>query len=77
MVIERYVNGPELADMMGISHSTIKRWRAAGMPSETWGMKRTVRYQPSRAMAWVKSRATISPTRDGDSTAPGHRHPKE
>ena len=54
--LERYVDTPELAELMGVSPSTIKRMRAAGMPSETWGMSRTRRYLPSRAMAWAAER---------------------
>jgi phage terminase Nu1 subunit (DNA packaging protein) len=75
---ERYVNACELADRMGVSVSTIKRWVAEGMPSETWGMKRTRRYLPSQAIAWAQSRDTISPNhRDGVDDPHGQRQPKE
>jgi hypothetical protein len=83
---EKYVDARELADLMGVSVSTIKRWVAAGMPSETWGMRRTRRFLPSQAIRWARSRKmlfdspnrsemladTIPPTtRDGDRNAPG------
>lgn len=62
---ERYVKGPELALLMGVSERTINRWVAAGMPSETWGM-RARRFLPSRAMEWASGR----PTTLGDDNRP-------
>jgi hypothetical protein len=56
---EPYVDGRELAKQMGVSTRTIKRWVALGMPSETWGMTRTRRFLPSRAIAWAQNRTTI------------------
>lgn len=58
-VLERYVTAGELAELMGVSVSTVKRMTAAGMPSETWGMSRTRRFLPSQAMAWAHARATM------------------
>lgn len=52
---EPYVTINELAAIMGVSRSTIKRWKLAGMPCETWGA-RTVRFRPSQAMAWARAR---------------------
>jgi hypothetical protein len=37
--LERYVDARELSELMGVSTTTIKRFVAAGMPSETWGME--------------------------------------
>lgn len=54
---ERYVDARELAQTMGISLSTIRRWTAAGMPSETWGMGHTRRYLASACIAWARERA--------------------
>jgi excisionase family DNA binding protein len=51
-VSEPYVTARELAELMGVSASTVKRMVADGMPSETWGMVRTRRFLPSQAMAW-------------------------
>jgi excisionase family DNA binding protein len=59
-VPERYITAAELAELMGVSTSTVKRMVAAGMPSETWGMARTRRFLPSLAMAWASARGTIS-----------------
>lgn len=53
---ERYVNRGELADLMGVSLTTIDRWVGEGMPSETWGL-RTRRFRPSLAIAWARTRA--------------------
>jgi phage terminase Nu1 subunit (DNA packaging protein) len=53
---EVWVDVRELARIMGVSVSTVKRWKAAGMPSEDWGMKRTRRYLPSKCMAWARNR---------------------
>jgi phage terminase Nu1 subunit (DNA packaging protein) len=75
--LERYVDARELAELMGVSTSTIKRWVAEGMPSETWGMKRTRRFLPSRAMAWASERDRMRRSRDRDHNAPGQRQPKE
>jgi hypothetical protein len=61
---ERYVDARELAHLMGVSSRTIKRLTADGMPSETWGLRRTRRYLPSRAMAWAAGR------RDGPNEQP-------
>lgn len=52
---ERYVSRAELAEMMAVSVKTVDRLVAAGMPSETWGM-RTRRFLPSRALAWARAR---------------------
>jgi phage terminase Nu1 subunit (DNA packaging protein) len=51
---ERYVTRAELARLMGVSESTVKRWQRDGMPSETWGL-RSRRYLPSRCTAWVRT----------------------
>jgi hypothetical protein len=76
-VIERYVDARELADLMGVSASTVKRMVAAGMPSETWGMSRTRRFLPSQAMEWARNRSKMRPARNGVSNAAGKRQPKE
>ncbi len=52
---ERYVTRAELADLMGVSKSTIDRWVHEGMPSETWGL-RSRRLLPSAAIAWARTR---------------------
>lgn len=57
--LERYVDARELAALMGVSPTTIKRWVREGMPSETWGMKRTRRFLPSQAMTWAHERSTM------------------
>jgi phage terminase Nu1 subunit (DNA packaging protein) len=77
---ERYVDARELATIMGVSTKTIERFRAAGMPSETWGLKRTRRYLPSKCIAWARARdrfRTIERSPDRDDTAPGQRQVKE
>jgi phage terminase Nu1 subunit (DNA packaging protein) len=55
--VERYVDARELAELMGVSTRTIVRFVKQGMPSETWGMSRTRRYLPSRAIAWARERS--------------------
>jgi hypothetical protein len=80
-VPEPYVDARKLAALMGVSRSTIKRWVAAGMPSETWGLQRTRRFLPSQAIAWARARSvspnTISPSPRGGGNAPGQRQPEE
>jgi phage terminase Nu1 subunit (DNA packaging protein) len=51
-----FIDARRLAAVMGVSTTTIKRWTAAGMPSETWGMKRTRRFQVSEVIAWARAR---------------------
>lgn len=75
--VERYVDARELAELMGVSISTIKRMRAAGMPSETWGLSRTRRYLPSQAIAWAHQRTKMSHRWDRADNAPSQRQPKE
>jgi len=50
---ERYVDARELASLMSVSLSSVKRMKAAGMPHVTWGMK-LVRYRPSVALQWAR-----------------------
>lgn len=76
-VPERYVDAGELAALMGVSVRTIARMVTAGMPSETWGMRRTRRFLPSQAMAWAHQRATMSPTRNGDRYAAGEHNRRD
>jgi hypothetical protein len=76
--VERYVDAAELADVLGVSVRTIRRFTADGMPSETWGL-RIRRYLPSECARWAQSRshATIPDSRDRARIAPGQRQPKE
>lgn len=60
---ERYVSRAELADLMGVSLTTIDRMVSEGLPSETWG-RRTRRFRPSLAIAWARQQA-----HQGDSAA--------
>ena len=53
---ERYIAAIELAELMGVSVKTIRRWTAAGMPSETWGLARTRRYLASASIEWARAR---------------------
>ncbi len=56
---ERYVDARELAATLGVSVATVKRWTAAGAPSETWGM-RVRRYRVSEVEAWLRRADTIT-----------------
>lgn len=69
-VQERYVTYAELAELMGVSVRTVVEFVAEGMPSETWGMKRTRRFLPSRALAWASERSKLVPERDRTENAP-------
>lgn len=53
--VEVPVTQAELARMMGISVTSVKRLTQAGMPSVSWGL-RTRRYYPSTALAWARAR---------------------
>ena len=63
LVDERYVDARELAAVMDVSLTTIKRWTAAGMPSETWGL-RLRRYRLSEATRWLRERDRVGRSRD-------------
>ena len=55
-----FIDARRLAAVMGVSTTTIKRWTAAGMPSETWGMKRTRRFRVTDVLAWARAREAAS-----------------
>jgi hypothetical protein len=57
---ERYVTQGELAELLSVSLSTVKRWTRDGMPSECWGL-RVRRYLPSQALEWAHARADNLP----------------
>jgi predicted DNA-binding transcriptional regulator AlpA len=75
---ERYVDARELAALMGVSQSTIKRMVRAGLPSATWGMSRTRRFLPSEALKWADSRpSTVARTnRSAGAAMPGRVDPR-
>jgi phage terminase Nu1 subunit (DNA packaging protein) len=56
---ERYVDARELARLMDVSLTTVKRWTAEGMPSQSWGL-RVRRYRPSEAITWASRRGRVS-----------------
>lgn len=70
---ERYVTRRELAGQLGISERTIDGLVGDGMPSETWGMKRTRRFLVSSCVAWLRDReqGRVPADRDRTETAPG------
>lgn len=51
---EAWLPRQELADLLGVSVSTIDRWHKQGMPSVLWG-RRIRRYRPSQCVAWLNS----------------------
>jgi len=55
-VHEPYLDINELAGIMGVSASTIKRMISEGMPSENWGLKRTRRFRATDAIEWARAR---------------------
>jgi excisionase family DNA binding protein len=74
-VTERYVDARELAAVLGVSTTTVKRWVAAGCPSETWGM-RVRRFQLSAVQAWLRCADTLdrTPQRLAGRNRGGHGH---
>jgi hypothetical protein len=56
---EPYIDARQLAAVMGVSPTTIKRMVREGMPSETWGMARTRRYLASECIAWARERSHL------------------
>ena len=56
--LERYVTATELAQHLGVSTSTVKRWVSDGCPSETWGM-RVRRFRVSDVMKWRRETDTL------------------
>ncbi len=61
---EAYVDARRIAELFGVSLSTVKRWRQAGLPSVSWGMARTRRYLPSECARWLGERES----READDT---------
>jgi phage terminase Nu1 subunit (DNA packaging protein) len=58
---EPYIDAQTLAELMGVSTRTVKRWVVLGCPSETWGMAHVRRFRASEVMAWARERSR-SPT---------------
>lgn len=52
---EPYLSRAELAQRLRVSVKTVDRWKRAGMPHETWGL-RTPRFLQSRCEAWLRAR---------------------
>jgi len=50
---EPYISRREMAELMGISLDRLDHLVKAGMPSETWGLRRRV-FRASVALAWAK-----------------------
>jgi phage terminase Nu1 subunit (DNA packaging protein) len=69
--VEPFVTRRELARIMGVSERTVARWVAAGIPSETWGL-RARRFQPSRCQAWVRDRAATKAAGASESVSDPH-----
>jgi excisionase family DNA binding protein len=63
--VEHYLTRAELARLMGVSVKTVDRLVAAGMPSETFGL-RTRRFLASRALAWARARERQGERAAGD-----------
>jgi hypothetical protein len=79
MSTEPYIDARALAELMGVSVSTVKRWVAAGCPSETWAMH-VRRFRASEVIAW--RRTVAGRTLNGDKinarpVAPVGQEPKE
>ena len=51
--VERFVDRRELALMLSVSESTVKRWDVEGCPSVVFG-KRTRRYRFSEVFLWAQ-----------------------
>ena len=51
---ERYITRAELAQLMGVSTSTIRRLEKKGLPRVMFG-RQTVRYRASVAVAWARA----------------------
>lgn len=65
---EDYLDRAQLAKRMGVSVDTIDRWRKAGMPSETWGMRKRV-FRPSLCIAWRRRETHAEQADAGDLAA--------
>jgi excisionase family DNA binding protein len=53
----------ELAELLGVTDRTIKRWRVSGDGPPHLLFGRTVRYHPARVQAWMLAREQGTPSR--------------
>lgn len=52
----------EVAEMLGISETTLKRWRLDGEgPPAVFLSPRTIRYSPEAVAAWMDDQKKVSP----------------
>jgi len=51
-VPDEVVTSEELAVLLKVSPSTVKRWRGEGMPWHPWG-RRLVRFRVREVMCWL------------------------
>jgi phage terminase Nu1 subunit (DNA packaging protein) len=71
-LLEPYIDARQLAAVLGVSTTTIKRMVARGMPSETWG-RRTRRFRASECIDWARAQATVLEDNPPDSVSDERR----
>lgn len=59
----RLMTTEELAELLGVTDRTIKRWRECGDGPPYMLFGRTVRYHPGRVQAWMLSNEQGTPSR--------------
>lgn len=67
----RLMTTDDLAELLGVTERTIKRWRASGDGPPHMMFGRTVRYHPARVQAWMLAREQGTPSRKGATPARG------
>lgn len=61
----RLMTTEDLAELLGVTDRTIKRWRTTGDGPPHMMFGRTVRYHPARVQAWMLAREQGTPSRKG------------
>ncbi|WP_019960616.1 helix-turn-helix transcriptional regulator [Woodsholea maritima] len=60
--LERYVDMNQVADFIGVTLATLRKWRQHGkMPFPTYGKERFLRFKLSEVDQWMQNSAHFNP----------------
>ena len=67
----RLMTSDDVAELLGVTDRTLKRWRANGDGPPHMLFGRTIRYHPARVQAWMLAREKGTPSRKRGTPARG------